>query len=105
MLRALFSFLRNDRPIRRRRIGKNSLSLEELESRLSPSVDILTYHNDLASTGQNRNETILTRSNVNPSTFGQVFAVQVDGQVYAQPLVKTGVNITTGSYQGIHDVV
>jgi hypothetical protein len=39
----------------------------------------------------------LTPSNVNSSTFGKLFQVQVDGQVSAQPLVATGVNITTGA--------
>jgi hypothetical protein len=47
----------------------------------------------------------LTPSNVTSSTFGKLFQVQVDGQVYAQPLVVTGVNITTGPSPGTHDVV
>src|SRR6516164_6999328 len=77
--------------------------LEQLEARETPSVNVLTYHNDPASTGQNLSETSLTLSNVNVSTFGKLFTTAVDGQVYAQPLIMTGVNITTGSNQGLHN--
>jgi hypothetical protein len=47
---------------------------------------ILTQHNDVARTGQNLNETILTPSNVNSSQFGKLYAIQLDAQTYAQPL-------------------
>src|SRR5262249_23636438 len=76
-----------------------------LEPRLLLAIDVLMYHNGPTSTGSNTSETQLTPSNVNSSTFGKLFQVQVDGQVYAQPLVATGVNITTGASPGIHDVV
>jgi fibronectin type 3 domain-containing protein len=78
--------------------------LTKLESRIAPA-NVTHYHNDLQSTGVNLNETTLTRTNVNSTTFGKNFQVQVDGQVYAQPLVMQGVNITTGANQGLHDVV
>src|SRR6516225_9186668 len=60
--------------------------LEELESRLAPSVNVLSYRNNLASTGLNANETQLTPSNVAVGSFGKLFATSVDGQVYAEPL-------------------
>jgi hypothetical protein len=84
---------------------KARLGLEELESRLTPSTNVLQYHNDSGNTGQNLTETGLTPANVNSTNFGKLFSTTVDGQVYAQPLVMTGVNITTGSSQGTHDVV
>jgi hypothetical protein len=70
-----------------------------------PSVaatDVLTWHNDLARTGQNLTETVLTPSNVNPTNFGKIFVVSVDGEVYAQPLIASGLTIPG---QGVHDVL
>src|SRR5438874_6686258 len=75
--------------------------LVELESRVNPA-NVLQYHMDPLSNGLNNAETVLTRSNVNFSSFGKLWTVHVQGQVYAEPLVLTGVNITTGANQGMH---
>jgi outer membrane protein assembly factor BamB len=50
------------------------------------AIDLVTYHNDIARTGQNLNETALTTANVNSATFGKVRTLPVDGKVDAQPL-------------------
>ncbi|MDB6064397.1 MAG: hypothetical protein JWR26_605 [Pedosphaera sp.] len=66
-------------------------------------VNVLTYHNDFARTGQNTNETILTPANVgSTSTFGKLFSYAVDGQIYGQPLYVSGLAIPG---QGVHNVV
>lgn len=70
---------------------------------MSPAqVNVLTYHNDNARSGQNLNESILTLANVNTNTFGKLFSQNVDGQIYAQPLYMANVAITN---QGRHNVV
>src|SRR5262249_41169294 len=81
------------------------VGVDELEPRLLLATDVLMYHDGPTSTGSDTSETQLTPSNANVSTFGKLFQVQVDGQVYAQPLVATGVDITTGPSPGTHDVV
>jgi hypothetical protein len=65
------------------------------------AVNVLTQHNDLARTGANSAETILTPSNVNSNNFGKLFTDSVDGLVYAQPLYVE--NLSIGG--GIHNVV
>lgn len=59
------------------------------------TVNVTTWHNDNLRTGQNLNETTLTPASL--GTFGQRCSYEVDGQVYAQPLVVTGATIL-GTY-------
>jgi hypothetical protein len=65
-------------------------------------VNVLTAHNDIARTGQNLQETILTPANVNPSQFGKLFSQVVSGPIYAQPLYVSQVAIPN---KGTHNVV
>ena len=53
-------------------------------------TSVLTCQNDNARTGQNITETILTPTNVSGGFFGKLFSRDVDGYVYAQPLVVSG---------------
>ena len=68
-------------------------------------MDLLSYRNGTSNTGANLNETILTPANVNATTFGKLMRTGVDGRVYAQPVYKSAVNITSGATPGIHNVV
>jgi uncharacterized protein (TIGR03437 family) len=56
-------------------------------------VNILTANGDNGRTNSNLQETQLSPASVSPSAFGKMGAFAVDGQVYSQPLVVTGVSI------------
>ncbi|MDB4979980.1 MAG: pyrrolo-quinoline quinone, partial [Myxococcales bacterium] len=66
------------------------------------TASVLTQHNDLARTGLNPNEKLLSPTNVDMSHFGKQFVQPVDGWIYAQPLVVPHVAIPN---MGTHDVV
>jgi len=56
--------------------------------------NVLTFHNDVARTGQNLNETILTPANLNSSNFGKVGFLQTDGLVDAEPLYVSNLAVS-----------
>src|SRR5664279_3419228 len=66
------------------------------------SQDVLTQHNNMDRSVWNDRETILNKSNVRPGSFGKLFTRVVDDQLFAQPLVKTNVNIPS---KGIKNIV
>jgi hypothetical protein len=72
----------------------------------SAQVNVLTYHNDIARTGQNTNETILTPANVNSATFGKLFSFSIDGYAYAQPLYYSNLTMGAGTAQAgtVHNI-
>jgi hypothetical protein len=63
---------------------------------------VLTYHNDIARTGQNLHETILNTGNVTSTKFGKIGFDTVDGHVDAQPLYASAVAVP-GS--GTHNIL
>lgn len=67
----------------------------------SSATDVVTYHNNIARTGQNSQETILTTGNVSASNFGKLFTFPVDGIIDAQPLYLSAVSIPG---KGTHNV-
>src|SRR5216683_4728449 len=73
-------------------VSNSAGSLTSSEATLSvngssaSAADVVTYHNDVARTGQNLNETVLTTANVTSATFGKIRSLAVDGKVDAQPL-------------------
>ncbi len=63
--------------------------------------NVLTGGNDNSRTNANLNETVLTPSNVKASTFGRLFSLSVDGQIYAQPLYQQNVAVADGSTHNV----
>lgn len=66
------------------------------------AVDVLTWHGDNARDGLNDHEIILKPANVNQATFGKIFSLPVDGQLYAQPLYVSNLAMPA---IGVHNVV
>lgn len=64
----------------------SAAALEDTADTGSSAADVLTYHNDIARTGQYLAETTLTPANVDAAHFGKVAFLSVDGKVDAQPL-------------------
>ncbi|MGA7925033.1 MAG: immunoglobulin domain-containing protein [Candidatus Sulfotelmatobacter sp.] len=66
------------------------------------TTDVLTYHDDIARTGQNLTETTLTLGNVNSETFGKLGFYPVDGLVDAEPLYASNVAVPNN---GTHNLL
>ena len=65
---------------------------------LAPGTDVMTFHNDIARTGQNLTETVLTQANVNSQNFGLLRNLPVDGKVDAEPLYLSHLTVGAGTY-------
>src|ERR1700728_5218930 len=61
-------------------------------------VNIYTKSYDTSRTGANLQETILTPANVNSNSFGKLFTVPTDGEIYAQPLYVSNLAIAGGTH-------
>jgi hypothetical protein len=62
---------------------------------------VYTYHNDLARSGTNTQEYLLTPASLSSGAFGKLFSCTVDGAIYTQPLWVA--NLTVGGTR--HNVV
>ncbi len=71
-------------------------------ARVHGQASVLTEHNDVARTGQNLSETVLTPANVNSVQFGKLFTQNVDGTIVGQPLYVPNVTLANGT---THNVV
>ena len=78
--------------------GTTTLTVSATAPPPSTTADVLTYHNDLARTGQNLRENLLAPTNVNVSDFGKLFVILVDGKVDAQPLYVSTVAIAGATH-------
>lgn len=61
-------------------------------------TDVLTYKNDLARSGANLTESVLTPANVNVAGFGLLRTLSTDGKVDAQPLYISGLTVQGASH-------
>jgi hypothetical protein len=61
-------------------------------------TDVVTYKNDLARTGQNLTESVLTPGDVNPSRFGLLRILAADGKVDATPLYLAALTVQGASH-------
>ena len=101
------SFLKNDRTLTGPRAKQSWLPLLLLTA-MAPAaaqnVNVLTYHNDNARTGQDLKEgnTNLLPSTVNSKSFGKLFVLPADGKVDAEPLYMSSVAIPG---RGTHNVL
>ena len=80
-----------------------SLAVIVLFSVLSHAqVNILTANGNNDRTNSNLQETQLSPATVTSSTFGKLGVLPVDGQVYSQPLIVSGLSVSGGT---THNVV
>jgi len=61
-------------------------------------TSVLTQDYDIARSGANLNEVILTPSNVTSATFGKLFSYSVDEEICAQPLYVPNLSIAGGTH-------
>ncbi len=77
--------------------GAGSVTSRNAQLTVSAAVtqgsDVVTYKNDLARTGQNLSEKILTPANVNSAGFGKLRFLSTDGKVDAQPLYLSALSV------------
>ncbi len=92
--------------------GPHANAMDGLKRHYSGTpIDVLNYHYDTYPTGWNRSETDLTPAAVASSSFGQLTTLNVDGNVFAQPLMVSNVTLADGSTHNIlivatgHDTV
>jgi outer membrane protein assembly factor BamB len=77
-----------------------SFALTVSSAAAAPSVDVTTYHDDVARTGLNPSETALTPANVTSSQFGLLRMLPVDGHVDAEPLYLSNL-VVDGQQQNV----
>src|SRR5260370_16352319 len=66
------------------------------------AVTISTDKGDNGRSGTTPSETTLTLQNVNSNTFGLLFERPVDGDMYPQPLIVSGLTIGGGPHNVVY---
>ncbi len=68
----------------------------------SGGANVVTWHFDAQRSGLNPGEQSLTPSNVAPTTFGKLFSYLVDGYMYAEPLLVSGLTVNGGTHNVVY---
>jgi Bacterial Ig-like domain (group 2)/PQQ-like domain len=68
----------------------------------SGGANVVTWHFDAQRSGLNPGEQTLTPSNVTPTTFGKLFSYLVDGYMYAEPLLVSGLTVNGGTHNVVY---
>ncbi len=74
-------------------VGSTKSTAASLTVAAAVNIDVPTYHNDTARTGQNIAETRLTPANVTQAHFRKLKIFPADGKIYAQPLVVSNLSV------------
>jgi hypothetical protein len=61
-------------------------------------ANVPTWHFDAHRSGLNPGEQVLSPANVTSQTFGKLFSYLVDGYVYGEPLLVSGLNVNGGTH-------
>jgi hypothetical protein len=64
-------------------------------------IDVLNYHYDTYPTGWNQSETDLTPAAVQSASFGALTTLNVDGNVFAQPLIVSNFTMPDGTTHNV----
>ena len=76
----------------------NTATLSVSTTSTTSNTDVVTFHNDVARTGLNSTETLLTQNNVNVHMFGLLRNLSVDGKVDAEPLYLSGLMVNGAAH-------
>lgn len=77
------------------------MAADECPKSTKADVMVLTQHNDNERTGANLRELCLTTKNLKSGRFGLLHSWKVDGQIYAQPLYVSGVELPDGTVRNV----
>ena len=73
-----------------------------LTSSASAQINVLTANYNNQRTNANLQETVLNQGNVNASSFGKIGYFPVDGEIYAQPLYASGIQIAGATHNVVY---
>ena len=76
----------------------NTVTLSVSTTSTTSNTDVVTFHNDIARTGLNSTETVLTQTNVNFHMFGILRNLSVDGKVDAEPLYLSALMVNGAAH-------